>query len=147
MHRFLNKIKLHALCKGNSVRKIGNDGLSQTLVRALLYETVWEEESSPFVVFEVANTAFLPYTKHDQLQGRSYFAELIRCKLQAGVLWSRKRPLVHWLGLMSSYSTAFSRANSAHSLTLAISGFESFENTSKISRISVSISCKQKQEK
>ena len=54
------EIKLHALCKSNSVRMIVNGELSKTLVRALPYETVWVDEPSPFVVsrYRVAN--FLP---------------------------------------------------------------------------------------
>ena len=42
--------KSHVLCENNSVRKIVNDGLSKTLVRALPNWTVWMDEPSPFVV-------------------------------------------------------------------------------------------------
>ena len=36
--------KSHLLCNNNSVRKIVNDGLSKTPVRALPYGTVWVDE-------------------------------------------------------------------------------------------------------
>ena len=41
--------------KKRSVQKIVNDGLSKALVRALPYWTVWMDEPSPLVVYEVAN--------------------------------------------------------------------------------------------
>ena len=51
---FLYEIKVHVLCKNNSVRKIVNDRLSKTFVRAPLYGTVWVDRHSPFVVSGVA---------------------------------------------------------------------------------------------
>ena len=41
--------------KKRSVQKIVNDGLSKALVRALPCWTVWMDEPSPLVVYEVAN--------------------------------------------------------------------------------------------
>ena len=35
LYRFLDERELYALCKNNNLRKIVNDGLSKTLVRAL----------------------------------------------------------------------------------------------------------------
>ena len=43
------------MCKNDSVHKIVKDGLSKTLVRALLSGTVWVDEPSPFVVSGIAN--------------------------------------------------------------------------------------------
>ena len=57
LHCLLDKINLHALCKNNCVRKIVNDGLSKTLIRALPYGNVWVDEPSPFVVSAVANSS------------------------------------------------------------------------------------------
>ena len=56
LHSFLDEIKLHALCKNNSIRKTVNDGLSKILVRALTYGYVWVDDSSLFLVSGVANT-------------------------------------------------------------------------------------------
>ena len=47
--------KGHVMCKNNTVRKIVNDGLSKTVVRALPYGIVWVDESSLFVIYGVAN--------------------------------------------------------------------------------------------
>ena len=44
---FLDGKKSHVLCTNSSVRKIVNDGLSKTLVRALPYGTVWVDKPSP----------------------------------------------------------------------------------------------------